>query len=887
MTGSGFVRRITAHRIPWYIGSLTAVLLGVLAVSAVVVVLELTANQKRIAEATERFHRLQIAAEAERNFGTMRYWLTELSVSLLTLSERRAEEARTQLESSLENLRAFAPQTAQRIGSAVDEYWDQSIAAVDAYTDGNRIIGNTLMAQTRQQSAAVTEEFGALVRALAQEADAANTAVEDASREARQRAVLACLVIVACGALLAIWVLRKILSPLAQVDAAMVELREGRAPQDLPPEGPDEFGRLSHTLRVMHETQQERRRLEAMTAEQRQMLLTAIETIPDGFTLYDADDRLVMRNQRFLEMFPHATELPEGSTYSDFLDATIAAGRAELGGLDAEEWKAVRMARHADHEGARAETPYASGWMMVSRRRTPDGGTVCVYSDITELRQRQTDLESARHDAETANESKSRFLASMSHELRTPLNAIIGYSEMLIEDAEDSEDASAVPDLEKIKASGKHLLSLINDILDLSKIEAGKMELHMEQVDLGALIADVEAMVVPLIARNGNELSVSVDPDVGSIETDHTKLRQMLYNLLSNAAKFTENGRIDLTVRPEDAFVRFEVRDQGIGMTDTQLERLFQPFVQAENSTASVYGGTGLGLSIVRSFAEMLKGDVTVVSAPGEGSCFTIRLPAARDATRAADDGAVRVLIIDDDPRSLSSLASFVGSEGYTVRIAHDGQSGLDIAREIQPDVILLDVIMPERDGWSVLRELKEDAMLCETPVILVSVVTDRDMGLAFGAVDHLVKPIDPTQLLDRIGRLVGNRHREVLIVDDDPATRALFRRLLVREGWAVREAADGARALALIEEHTPGLVILDLMMPNIDGFEVLRRLREVDRNAGIPVIVATSKDLTRREIDWLQAHAKDVVQKGADGRADLLAAIRRHVGKAPATAEG
>ncbi|WP_116133631.1 response regulator [Tropicimonas sp. IMCC34043] len=887
MSPTSTLRRITANRIPWRIGSLTAILLGALVVSTLVVALEFTANQGRIAEATQRFHRLQIAAEAERNFGAMRYWLTELAVSLLTLSETKAHEARDRLESSLENLGSFAPETAGQIGSAVDGYWDTSIAAVDAYTDGNRIIGNTLGAQARQQGAAVNEAFTALVNDLAREADAANAVSAEASRAAKTRAVLVCLAIVGLGALLTVRVLRQILGPLRRINAAMSDVQEGRPPQDLPPDGPDEFGRLAHTLRDLYETQQARRQLEAAAAEQRRTVVTAIETIPDGFSLYDANDRLMLRNQRFLEMFPAAANLPEGAGYGDFLDAAIATGEVDLGDRDPGAWKAGRMKIHADPAGSRKEMPYASGWMMVTRRKTPDGGTVCVYSDITELRRRQTELEVARAEAEAANESKSRFLASMSHELRTPLNAIIGYSEMLIEDSEDEGNTAMVPDLEKIMASGRHLLALINDILDLSKVEAGKMELHLERIDLTALLREVEATVAPLVARNGNRLQVTLGPDLGDIESDRTKLRQNLFNLLSNAAKFTDHGQIELEVRREDEAVRFDVRDDGIGMSEEQMARLFQPFSQAESSTASTYGGTGLGLSIVRSFTEMMGGEVTVRSAPGKGACFTLTLPARSEAAVVGRDAHFKVLIIDDDTAALSSLAEFVRGEGYTVFASCDGQTGVDLARTHHPDVILLDVIMPERDGWSVLRELKQDPVLCETPVILVTVVADRDMGLAFGAVDHMIKPVDPERLIDRIQRLVGDRAREVLVVDDDPATRALFRRLLVREGWAVREASDGARALALIAEHAPGLVILDLMMPNIDGFEVLRHLRSASDSADIPVIVATSKDLTRREIDWLGAHARDVVRKGADGRGDLLAAIHRHVGGAPATQKG
>ncbi|WP_172327636.1 response regulator [Mangrovicoccus sp. HB161399] len=864
---------ITAHRIPWRIGTLSAVLLGALAVSTLVVAWEFSANQRRIAEATERFHQLQVAAEAERAFADMRYWLTELSVSLLTLSERRAEAARGSLGEGLDRLAEFAPDRAAQIGAAVARYHDISMAAVEAYTGDNRIVGNARMAEARLQSAEVEEVFSGMVGQLAADADAANIAAAAASQAARRRAVIACLAIMAAGTLLTLRVLRQILQPLSRIDRAMAELQEGRAPSDLPPEGPDEFGRLSRTLRDLHETQAARRRLEAEAARQRRTVVTAVETIPDGFALYDADDRLVLRNRRLSEMFPATAALPEGHSYADFLDAQIGAGTAAAGGRDPAEWRTDRLKLHARPEGSREEVPYAGGWLMLAQRRTPDGGTVCVYSDITELRAREA-------EARAANQSKSRFLASMSHELRTPLNAIIGYSEMLIEDAGETGDLSAVPDLERIMGSGRHLLALINDILDLSKIEAGKMELHLEEVDLAALCRDVEATVAPLVAKNGNRLRLELPAAPGTMAADRTKLRQILFNLLSNAAKFTEDGEIAMALDRPGGAVRFTVRDQGIGLSGAQMAKLFQPFAQADASTSARYGGTGLGLSLVRSFAQMMGGEVTVESAPGQGATFAVTLPASGAEEERAD--GLGVLVIDDDPAALATLAAQVRAEGYRVMQAADPETGLELARAHLPDVILLDVIMPRRDGWSVLRELKADPRLCEIPVILVTVVADREMGLAFGAVDHMVKPVDAGLLLDRIARLAGDRSQGVLVVDDDPATRALFRRLLVREGWEVREAADGARALALIAERPPGLVILDLMMPDIDGFEVLRRLRDGESGRDIPVIVATSKDLSRREIGWLGDHAREVVRKGADGRAELLAALRRLAAAGP-----
>ncbi|MDF0597597.1 response regulator [Psychromarinibacter halotolerans] len=871
-------------RIALRIGGLSAILLGVLVLSTVVMAFEFSANQKRIAEATERFHRLQVATAANRDFGMVRYWLADLAVSQLTLSERNAEAARDQLNTRITALEDFAPEAAATIRSSTDTIWTTAIAAVDAYADGNRVVGNALMSQARTQSDAVTLAMAALVDDLSEQSIRANDTAASAAQDARFRALIICLVIVLAGALLTALVLRSILQPLNRIDAAMADLQAGRAPVDLPPEGPDEFGRLSTTLRTLWDTQRARAELEEINAQQRRTVLTAVETIPDGFALFDETDRMVLRNERFLEIFPFARALPETATYAEFLDAEIASGILNIPVEEADAWRADCLARHANPGGSRAELPYGPHYLLVSKGKTPDGGTVAVYSDISELRDRQVELEAARAEAEEANDAKSRFLASMSHELRTPLNAIIGYSEMLIEDAEDAGDTTSVPDLQRIESSGRHLLALINDILDLSKIEAGKMEMHIEEVDIATLVDDVQATVAPLVAMNDNTLSVTVADDIGTMMTDRTKLRQNLFNLLSNASKFTQNGRVDLTVTPEAEMIRFDVRDEGIGMTPDQLSRLFQPFAQADSSTSSKYGGTGLGLSIVKSYCEMLGGGVSVVSEPGKGSTFTIRLPVSARAPAPAD-GTPTVLIIDDDETALDSLGRTVRDAGYAVLTATDAATGLALARERRPDAVLLDIIMPERDGWSVLRDLKEDPILCETPVIMVSILTDREMGLAFGAVEQLMKPVDPDRLIAALEALAGDADREILLVDDDPATRGLFRRILSREGWSVREAADGARALALVEERRPSLLVMDLMMPNLDGFQTLKRLRETEAGRGLPVIIVTSKDLTRREFDWLQDNARDVVMKGGDGRADLLAAIARQVGSASATA--
>ncbi len=866
-----------AGQIALRIGGLSAVLLGVLIVSTIIMAVEFSANQRRIAEATDRFDRLRVAAAAQQDFAIMRYWLTDLAVSQLVLSERNAAGAREQLAERLDALSAFAPDAAATIGASSDAFWDSSLAAVDAYADGNRVVGNSWMSTGRAQSDAVQVTMADLVKDLAAQSDEANSLAASSAQTARTRALIGGALVLLAGTVLTAIVLRSIQRPLGRIDRAMTNLQEGKPPEDLPPEGPGEFGRLSTALRTLYETQHRRAELEEINARQSRMVMTAVETIPDGFALFDAEDRLVLRNQRFLDIFPFARDLPEAATFAAFLDAEIASGVLGLSEADLADWRKATMARHADPRGSRAEMAYGDRWLLVSKRKTPDGGTVAVYSDISILHERQAELEQARAEAEEANDAKSQFLASMSHELRTPLNAIIGYSEMLIEDATDAGEASTVADLQRIESSGRHLLALINDILDLSKIEAGKMELHIETVDVPTLVEDVRLTILPLLANNDNTLTVTVEPGIGTMQTDRTKLRQNLFNLLSNASKFTKEGHVNLSVTREGPMLRFDVRDDGIGMTTEQLSRLFTPFVQAENSTSSRYGGTGLGLSIVKSYCEMLGGSVSVTSAPGVGSTFTLRLPAAAAAS-VADNTLATILIIDDDPVALDTLGATVRSAGYAVLTATGAEAGIALAREALPDAVLLDIIMPGRDGWSVLRTLKEDPRLCEMPVIMVSMIGDREMGLAFGAVEHLSKPVDPARLIAALEALAGDGTRDVLLVDDDPATRGLFRRILSREGWTVREAADGERALALVADRVPGLMILDLMMPHLDGFQTLKRLRETEEGRNVPVIVATSKDLTHSEFEWLQSNAREIVTKGADSRANVLAAIARHL---------
>jgi len=487
------------------------------------------------------------------------------------------------------------------------------------------------------------------------------------------------------------------------------------------------------------------------------------------------------------------------------------------------------------------------------------------------MQKANADLEEAAEEARKANHAKSDFLAKMSHELRTPLNAIIGYSEMLHEEAEDMGDEAYLADLMRIQSAGRHLLALINDILDLSKIEAGRMDLYFEKFEVPQMINEVASTILPLAEKNGNRLEVDCPGDVGIMHSDLTKVRQILFNLLSNACKFTEQGVIKLQVAQDEEdgsdWVEFRVADSGIGMTPEQQEKVFEAFTQADSSTTRNFGGTGLGLAITKNFARMLKGDVTVSSEPGRGSTFTIRLPlqppalgveevgaeasgegvAAEPAgDQAASDSAKTILVVDDDPVARDLLRRHLSRGGYRVEVATNGEEAMRLAREISPDAITLDVLMPQMDGWTVLAALKEDPELEKIPVAMLSIVDDRHIGYSLGASDYLTKPIDREKLLAVLARLCPNKGgMRVLVVEDDGPTRELVRRTLENRDWRVSEAENGVVGLRRLDEAPPDLVLLDLMMPEMDGFEFLSRLRQEERWREIPVVVVTAKTLT------------------------------------------
>jgi signal transduction histidine kinase/CheY-like chemotaxis protein len=879
---------------------LSGVLLCMLISTNLYLMRTLAKNSAAVATETELSSIIESANGARIAFGEMRYWLTDLAVSLLTPSERSAAAARGRVNGNLDGLALRKPKLVAEIRNELDEFEKFANDAVDQYTNDKRVIGNSLLAQARQHSVKVDELLTSLINELRGDLTAERDGIVNDVTAATNRTLIADVFILALGFALTFIILRSIAAPLHNLVGAIDGLSAGDLSVPIPSAGHDEIGAMARTLALFRDSLRERDRFAAEAEAQRKTIAAAIATISEGFVLYDSDDRIVLFNDQFRAIYPGLADIIKpGTTFGEVLEAVVSRSLVDLGSQSPQDWMAERRARR-EHSGGFAEYRYGGRYVRISERRIQGGGTVAVYSDITELRQHNLELEEARELSEVANQTKSQFLANMSHELRTPLNAIIGYSEILQEDAADGGQEQFVPDLKKIEGAGRHLLGLINDILDLSKVEAGKMEVFIEEVDLPSLLEEVGAIIRPLVVKSGNTLELSVAKDIGSMRTDRTKVKQCLLNVLSNASKFTQNGKLVLAIKRTDrAMVQMMISDTGIGMSAEQLGRIFQAFSQADASTTKKFGGTGLGLAITRHFCRLLGGDISVASRVGEGSTFTIVIPdlvaelsqseatiglSAEPTNSQEESGSITVLIVDDDAASRDLLTTSLRREGYRTVQARGGDEALELASRLRPDAITLDVLMPKTDGWAVLGALKANPELCDIPVIMVTVAPDRGIGLSLGAAEVMTKPVDRQELTSLLRHLLF-RDGPILLVEDDLATRDTVRSTIEKMGLTVAEVTNGRLALSwLAENPAPALILLDLMMPEMDGFEFLDTFNSRADWRHVPVVIITAKQLTVAERGLLAV--RTVIEKGDSIDRDIAAAIAKAVGRRPAPAD-
>jgi signal transduction histidine kinase/CheY-like chemotaxis protein len=725
--------------------------------------------------------------------------------------------------------------------------------------------------------------------------------------------LLAVVVFSLISSILIVWLYvgRNVVARLTALSRGMGDIVGGQRDIAIPTGGHDEITDMAQAVEVFRknaialdqllaERAQAAARLEALVAERTAelqqsgaVLRVTFDNMTHGVVMFNRELKLAAWNRQFTRLL----ELPDSFFSSDrsFADfVRFLAERGEYEGMTVEQ-AVNRFTSEVDKHFSFERTRPNGTVLEIRHNPLPEGGLVIIYSDITDRKRYEEALAAARDQAEAMSRTKSSFLANMSHELRTPLNAIIGLTDMLVNNAPRFGTEKAVEPLRRVHRAGTHLLGLINQILDLSKIEAGKVEINMETVRVAPLVDEVIGTARPLAEQNKNQLSVDCAPDLPAIEADAMRLRQILLNLLSNACKFTKGGSVVLRVgrawHEQQEMLEFAVRDTGIGMTSEQMERLFEEFSQADSSTARNYGGTGLGLAITRRLCQMMGGDVTVTSEPGKGSTFTVQLPVVQSEGAGSGQTSepapeVRrgecVLVIDDDQTSRDLIADYLRQDGFSVISAASGREGLRLAKQYHPLAITLDVVMPDLDGWTVLSALRGDPELAAIPVVMVTIVDEHRRGMTLGAAGYLNKPIEREKLIELMQRFkTPSGPTSVLLVEDDPDQRVRVRGWLEPQQWRLAEAENGRVALDRLKEAPPDIILLDLMMPEMDGFALVAALQAHPAWRRIPVIVITARDLSAQERARLNAGIETILVKEQFQPLDLVEKVRELVAPA------
>jgi signal transduction histidine kinase/DNA-binding response OmpR family regulator/HAMP domain-containing protein len=844
------------------------------------------------------------ANSANRAFGNLKYWITDLAVSLLMHSELNAEQSRNELLTALES---YDADTVALLRGEVDKMFDTSMQAVDAYTEDQRVLGNSLMAQARTNITQIDERLQTLVEQLESQAlSQSSESITEAERAVSRSGWLMLLASV-LGLGLTGWVLQSIRVPLRQLVEAMHSITRGKLDTVIPAPGSDEIGQMTETLHLFRNSLRNREKLEAerdnaavSLKEAQTQLNAALESMAEGFSLFDARDKLVLSNSQYRNTLHAdvARPIKAGMSFEDIIRQSVADGLVPQAVADPEKWIRSRLAAHRNPQGSIVQERKNNRWIQIDERKIDTGGTVGVYTDITDLKLAEQQLRSARDVAEQATKAKSSFLATMSHEIRTPMNGIIGMSNLLLDTDLKGEQREFC---QTIVESSESLLTVINDVLDFSKIEAGKLDLDPVEMDLRACIEGALDLITASVDEKKLNLAYLIERNTPEgIVADGNRLRQILLNLLNNAVKFTESGEIVLKVEAANTDLHFSVSDTGIGIPADKLEDLFQSFTQVDTSTTRLYGGTGLGLAISKNLVEMMGGRIWVESEPGVGTTFhfTIQVPEA-DIERTVqlhehkpDLANKRLLIVDDNETNRKILRVQAREWSMISEETALPLQALEWIREGRTyDIAILDMSMPQMNGIELATKIRDAHRDHSLPLILLSsLATLADVEkhvleqIRFHA--KLAKPIKPSALLDILMDIFASKPRnyerrdtgnandyddsiaqrmplDILLVDDNLTNQKLGALVLKRFGYSVDIAVNGVEALNKQQSGSYDLILMDIEMPEMDGVDATRSIRRLEmKNQHVFIIAMTANAMEGDRERYLQAGMDGYISK-------------------------